>query len=247
MFDTRTPANKFPAHVAIIMDGNGRWAQARNLPRIEGHRAGVQRVLEISRACRDLGIQILTLYAFSTENWKRPEDEVGGLMALLKEFLLAHRDELLSSGTRLNVLGELSRLPAETRDEIERTVAMTRESTKHVLNVALNYGARAEIVRAVRSLAEEVKAGRLEPDAIDEETFARRLYTAGQPDPDLMIRTSGEQRISNYLLWQLAYSELVFSPVAWPDFDRAQFATCLDAYMKRERRFGLTGDQVKAR
>ena len=236
---------KLPAHVAVIMDGNGRWAQARGLPRIEGHRAGVERVLEITRTCRDGGIPYVTLYAFSTENWKRPEDEVGGLMLILKEFLIAHRHELVESETRLNPIGDLSRLPEVTRKEIEVTVAETAGLRKHTLNIALNYGSRVEILRAVRSLALDAKNGALDPAAIDEAMFANRLYTAGQPDPDLMIRTSGEQRISNYLLWQLAYSELMFSPVAWPDFSAEEFAACLREFAHRERRFGLTGDQLK--
>jgi undecaprenyl diphosphate synthase len=236
---------KLPAHIAIIMDGNGRWAQARGLPRIEGHRAGVERVLEISRAVREWGIPYLTLYAFSTENWKRPEDEVGGLMLILKQFIIAHRQELIDSETRLNPIGDLSRLPAETRAEVEKTVSLTAGLRKHTLNVALNYGSRAEILRAVKGIAEDAKAGKLDPAALDEAAFANRLYTAGQPDPDIMIRTSGELRISNYLLWQLAYSELMFSPVAWPDFSQDEFAACLREFAGRERRFGLTGDQIK--
>lgn len=227
------------------MDGNGRWAQSRGLHRLEGHRKGVDRVLEVSRACRDWGIPHLTLYAFSTENWKRPDDEVGGLMELLKEFLRAHRAELIASETRLNVVGDVSRIPAATRAELDTTVRETAHLKKYVLNIALNYGSRAEILRATQSIAADVKAGKLDAGAIDEALFSSRLYTAGQPDPDLMIRTSGEQRISNYLLWQLAYAELVFVPVPWPDFDTEQLAACLRDYAGRERRFGLTGAQVK--
>ncbi len=234
-----------PQHVAIIMDGNGRWAQTRGLPRIEGHREGVNRVLEISRACRDLGIRILTLYAFSTENWKRPGDEVSGLMDLLRLFLREHRAELVESRTRLNPIGDLTKIPAATREELEQTVAATADCEKHILNIALSYGGRAEIVRAARSLAAEVRAGTLAVEQIDDEQIAARLYTVGQPDPDLMIRTSGEQRISNYLLWQLAYSEFMFPDEPWPDFTRERFERCLAAYGQRERRFGLTGDQVK--
>lgn len=237
---------KLPVHIAIIMDGNGRWAQSRGLHRLEGHRKGVDRVLEISRVCRDWGIPHLTLYAFSTENWKRPDDEVGGLMEILKEFLRAHRAELIASETRLNTVGDIARIPAETRAELEKTMAETAHLQKHVLNIALNYGSRAEILRATQSLAADVKAGKLDIGAIDETLFSSRLYTSGQPDPDLMIRTSGEQRISNYLLWQLAYAELVFTPVPWPDFGADELAACLREYAHRERRFGLTGAQVKA-
>ena len=236
---------KLPVHLAIIMDGNGRWAQSRGLPRLAGHREGVERVLDITRACRDLGIKYITLYAFSTENWKRPETEVGGLMELLAEFMVLHRQELVDSGTRLNPIGDLTRIPEATRAQIEQTVAVTASNIRHVLNIALNYGSRAEIVRAVRSLAADCAAGRIAPGAIDEAAVSARLYTAGQPDPDLLIRTSGEQRISNYLLWQLAYSEFIFSPLPWPEFTRERLIECLDQFGGRERRFGLTGDQVK--
>jgi undecaprenyl diphosphate synthase len=236
---------KLPVHVAIIMDGNGRWAQAKGLDRLEGHREGVNRVLEISRACREWGIKVLTLYAFSTENWKRPTDEVSGLMVLLREFLRANRAELIEKETRLVAVGDLSRIPQATREEIEKTEAETKTFDKNILNIALNYGSRAEIVRAAKLLAEEVKAGSRTVESIDEDSIAQKLYTRGQPDPDLMIRTSGEQRISNYLLWQLAYSELVFIPVPWPEFTRERFAECLNEYAGRERRFGLTGQQLK--
>jgi undecaprenyl diphosphate synthase len=237
---------KLPQHVAIIMDGNGRWAKGRGKVRLEGHKEGTDRVLEIARACREWGIRTLTLYAFSTENWKRPEDEVGGLMVLLRDFLRTNRAELIESGTRLHTLGDLTPIPAETRAEIEETLKATRHLDKHVLNIALNYGSRAEILRAVRGLAEAVKNGELQPEQIDEAALEAWLYTAGQPDPDLMIRTSGEQRISNYLLWQLAYSELIFTPVSWPEFGRKEFAECLRAFGNRERRFGMTGEQIKA-
>ncbi len=236
---------KLPVHVAIIMDGNGRWAQAQGLDRLEGHREGVNRVLEISRACREWGIKVLTLYAFSTENWKRPSDEVNGLMILLREFLRQNRAELIEKKTRLVAVGDLSRIPELTRKEIEITAEETKSFDENILNIALNYGSRAEIIRAARLLAEEVKVGTRTVESIDEESISGKLYTAGQPDPDLMIRTSGEQRISNYLLWQLAYSELVFIPVPWPEFNRERFAECLNEFAGRERRFGLTGAQVK--
>ena len=234
-----------PKHIAIIMDGNGRWAQQRGLDRIEGHREGVKRVLEISRACRELGVPSLTLYAFSSENWKRPEDEVSALMVILKHFLRDNRQELIDTGTRLRTIGELSRIPAETREEIERTLAETESLTRHNLNIALSYGGRNEIVQAARRLAADAVAGRIQPDDIDEAQFASRLDTAGQADPDLMIRTSGEQRISNFLLWQLAYAEFVFPRVPWPEFTRERLEECLDIYAGRERRFGMTGQQLK--
>ena len=234
-----------PAHIAIIMDGNGRWAQARQLPRLEGHREGVNRVLEISRACRELGVRTLTLYAFSTENWKRPTDEVDGLMLLLQQFLRSHQQELVDTGTRMRAIGDISRLPASVREEIELTQEKTKNLDQHSLNIALSYGGRAEILRAARSLAAEVQTGQLKLDEIDEQKLSDRLYTAGQPDPDLLIRTSGEQRISNFLLWQLAYAEMMFVPVAWPQFTRERLVECLQQYGQRERRFGMTGEQVR--
>lgn len=237
--------SKLPVHIAIIMDGNGRWAQSRGLDRLEGHREGSLRVLDIARACREWGIQHLTLYAFSTENWKRPSTEVGGLMELLRLFLVDNQPELVATETRLRPLGDIARLPARTREQLEITMAATAGFTKNNLNIALNYGARDEILRATRLLAEEVQAGKRTPADLTEDDISDHLYTTGQPDPDLMIRTSGEQRISNYLLWQLAYAELIFSPVAWPDFTPPRLLECLHDYEKRERRFGLTGEQLK--
>ena len=234
-----------PKHIAIIMDGNGRWAQERGMDRIEGHREGVKRVLEISRACRDLGVPTLTLYAFSSENWRRPPTEVSALMVIMKEFLQANRQELIDTETRLCTIGDIDRLPAETLGEIRKTVDETRHLTRHTLNIALSYGGRDEILQATRKLAADVVAGRIQPDEISEELFAAQLDTGGQPDPDLMIRTSGEQRISNFLLWQLAYAEFIFPTVPWPDFTRDRLEECLDIYAGRERRFGMTGSQIK--
>jgi undecaprenyl diphosphate synthase len=236
---------KRPNHVAIIMDGNGRWAESKGLARLEGHREGVNRVLEISRACRDLDIRVLTLYAFSSENWKRPQDEVSGLMVLLREFLRAHRAELIENKTRLNAIGDHSRIPADTLAELEKTIAETRHFDTYVLNIALSYGGRDEITRACRKLAEEVRTGERTVDSIDEQALSDRLDTAGLPDPDLMIRTSGEQRISNYMLWQLAYAEFMFPEVPWPEFTRDRLVECLDSFGNRERRFGMTGAQIK--
>ncbi len=237
---------KLPKHIAIIMDGNGRWAQSQGLPRLAGHHEGTKRVREISRACRELGIRHLTLYAFSSENWRRPEDEVAGLMDLLRVFLEENRQELVDTETRLVPVGDLSKIPAATMAEVERTVEATRHFTKYTLNIALSYGGRDEILQAVRSLAADVKDGLLNVDDIDEERFSSRLYTKGQPDPDLMIRTSGEQRISNYLLWQLAYAEFLFVPEPWPEFTVDRLMVALDQFGNRERRFGMTGEQVKA-
>jgi len=225
---------RLPRHVAVIMDGNGRWAKQRALPRSAGHRAGVERVRTIIRMSSDIGLPYLTLYAFSTENWKRPEDEVSALMKLLIEYLRGEIDELCSKNVRLRTLGDLGGLPREVADEVERAKAMTERNTGLTANIALNYGGRQEILAAVRRAVAECDA----PDAVDEQYFASLLETAGMPDPDLLIRTSGEQRISNYLLYQLAYAELYFTDTLWPDFDEAAFALALREYATRSRRFG---------
>jgi len=229
---------QLPRHVAIIMDGNGRWARARGLPRVMGHRAGIKSVRSVVEAARELGIEVLTLYAFSVENWKRPTQEVSTLMRLLNEYLRRELDTLMRHQIRLNVLGDYRGLPAPVQKELRRVMARTRRNQGMILNLALNYGGRAEIVRAARRVAEEVSAGRLKASGLDEATFSRFLTTNGQPDPDLLIRTSGEQRISNFLLWQISYSELYLTPTLWPDFGRPEFLKALEEYERRERRFG---------
>jgi len=233
-----------PRHLAIIMDGNGRWAEQRGLPRIIGHHRGVEVVKTVVRECRSLGLGYLTLYAFSSENWGRPVDEVNALMGLLCRYLESELEEMLERGLRLQVIGEIGRLPCEARNILEQAMARTSANDGMVLTLALSYGSRDEMVRAVRSLAAEVAAGRCLPDAIDEKMLASYLDTRSLPDPDLLIRTSGEMRISNFLLWQLAYTELYFTEVLWPDFDAAELHRALDEYAGRQRRFGLTGAQA---
>jgi undecaprenyl diphosphate synthase len=230
--------DKLPAHVAMIMDGNGRWAKKRLMNRVKGHEKGSQTVRDIVSACRELGIGILTLYAFSTENWGRPKPEVKALMLLLKRFLVSERDELSTKGIRLNILGQKEKLPADVREEAERTMDLTRNNTNMVLNLALSYGSREEITRAARALALEVEAGQLKADEITEKTLASRLYTGGMPDPDLIIRTSGEFRLSNFMMWQAAYSELYITQTLWPDFSKQEFHKILMDYQQRDRRFG---------
>jgi undecaprenyl diphosphate synthase len=235
-----------PRHLAIIMDGNGRWAQARGLPRLSGHEAGAESVREITRACRLAGVEALTLYSFSTENWKRPPEEVGGLMALLARFLAEERREILDNGIRLQAIGQIDRLPAPVRIALKELSHASRQNKGMVLTLALSYGGRAEIVEAARALAKKASTGRLRPDAIDEAAFAAELGTAGLPDPDLLIRTSGELRLSNFLLWQLAYAEIFVTDTLWPDFRRPELERAFAAFGKRERRFGLTGAQVRS-
>jgi len=227
-----------PRHVAIIMDGNGRWARGRGLPRVMGHRAGIKAVRVAAELAREVGLEVLTLYAFSVENWKRPAAEVSTLMRLLNEYLRRELSTLMKNEIRLNVLGDFEGLPALVQRHLERVMKETRENRKMVLNLALNYGGRSEIVQAVRRIAEQVKAGKLKPASLDEELFSRFLYTAGQPDPDLLIRTSGEHRISNFLLWQSSYAELYLTPKFWPEFGKADFLDALREYQRRERRFG---------
>ena len=234
--------NSLPRHVAIILDGNGRWAKARGLGRSEGHRAGALAVREIVTYCREIGLRHLTLYTFSSENWSRPKTEVSALFSLLLEFLKAEVPRMLQQGISLKVFGDVEGLPLAVRTALKLAVKTTAKGGAMDLNLALNYGSRAEIVRAVR----QIVADGVPADQITEETIASRLYTAGQPDPDLVIRTSGEQRLSNYLLYQSAYAELYFTPVAWPDFTPAEMAKALEAYQSRSRRFGKTQEQVDA-
>lgn len=231
---------RIPHHVAIIMDGNGRWAVGRGLPRSAGHRAGRDAVRRTIEACREIGVGILTLYAFSTENWNRSLDEVEALMDLFHESLIQEADELHRSGISLRMSGDLSTMPPEIHEQFRRVEELTHANQALILNVAVNYGARAELVQAARRVAEAVAEGRLRADAIDESTFAAGLYTAGLPDPDLIIRTGFEQRLSNFLLWQAAYSELCFVDIYWPDFDRDHLFAAIAEYQRRQRRFGGT-------
>lgn len=234
---------KLPAHVAIIMDGNGRWAKKRLANRVKGHEQGMEVVREIVRACREIGISVLTLYAFSTENWQRPKMEVTALMTLLKRFLKSELQEMQENNIRLSAIGQTERLPEDVRKLLSETMAQTYQNDGMLLNLALSYGGRAELVKMVREIAVKVKSGDIEPDEINDELVIRHLYTKDIPDPDLMIRTSGEMRISNFLLWQLAYSEFFITDTLWPDFSRAELVKILKAYQSRERRFGKVCEQ----
>ncbi len=227
-----------PRHIAVIMDGNGRWARERGKPRRDGHRAGAESVREAIDACRELGVEYLTLYAFSSENWSRPADEVTALMGLLDRFLDEKARDLDKQKVRLLTIGQLERLPEKTRRKLDRLRDRTRGYTDLTLVLALSYGAREEIVRAARSLAAEAAAGRLDPESIDCATFASRLQTAGIPDPDLLIRTSGEMRVSNFLLWQISYAEIIILGKNWPDFRKDDLKAAVAEYRRRHRRFG---------
>jgi undecaprenyl diphosphate synthase len=227
-----------PRHIAIIMDGNGRWAQARGLPRIAGHRRGAEAVRRTVSGAVELGIPYLTLFGFSSENWKRPSGEIHDLMGLLRHYLLAEIAELHRNGIRLKVIGQIDRLAPDIVSLIEHAEVVTRDNSAITLTMALSYGGRAEIVAAVQAIADEVARGSLTVDAIDEKWFARHLFTVDLPDPDLLIRTSGEQRISNFLLWQCAYSELVFTKTLWPDFAKSDLEQAIDEYRGRDRRYG---------
>ena len=240
-------SSRLPRHVAIIMDGNGRWAQQRNKPRLYGHKSGADSVREIVEVSREIGIEVLTLYAFSSENWRRPEQEVGGLMSILKTYLSSELSRMMKNGIRLRCIGDISRLPDSPREALLNSMAETAGNRDLTLNLALSYGARDELSRAVRKIAAECAAGRLDPAQIDPEEIENHLDTAGLPDPDLLIRTGGEARLSNFLLWQLSYSEIYFTDIMWPDFRRQQFVEAISNYQQRERRFGRTGAQVASR
>lgn len=229
-----------PEHLAIIMDGNGRWAKSRGLSRSEGHRAGTETAKNLVTKCREMGIKHLTLYTFSKENWARPKDEIAQLFDLLTLFLKKELKSLQEQGIRLKVLGELSEFPFGVRQVVAHTINKTRNCTGMTLNLALNYSGREELVRAFKNI---VKSG-IDPDSINDTVISENLYTEGQPDPDLIIRTSGEKRLSNYLLFQAAYSELYFTDVLWPDFDEKELQKALDDFSNRQRRFGKTGDQI---
>ena len=238
MPDTTLMEGHMPQHIAIIMDGNGRWAQQRLLPRTLGHRAGMSTLKKVVQTCDELRVPFLTVFAFSTENWKRPETEVNYLKNLLVEFLHRELDELHPNNVQINVLGDYEATPPRCQDEIRRALAMTRNNTGLIFNIALNYGSRREIVDAVKSVSKRILDGEIQPDAIDEHLFAQSLYTAGMPDPDLLIRTAGEKRISNFLLWQVAYAEIVVSDVLWPDFTPEELYRAIKEFQGRDRRYG---------
>jgi undecaprenyl diphosphate synthase len=233
--------DRLPQHVAVIMDGNGRWAKRQGLPRIMGHRRGVDVLKDLLRCCRDWGVKALTAYAFSTENWGRPLEEVEFLMTLFERVLRQELREMMEENVRIKFVGNLDALPPTLQAEIERSMLETRNNQGICFTVATNYGGRQEIVKACRSLAAQVQQGLIQPDEIDESLFERHLYTAGTCDPDLLIRTSGEMRVSNFLLWQVAYAELYVTDTLWPDFDRHEFHRALTSYQSRERRFGKVG------
>jgi undecaprenyl diphosphate synthase len=241
----RLDPEKVPHHIAIIMDGNGRWAQRQRLSRIKGHQKGLEAARAVVEASEDLGVKILTLYAFSKENWLRPRKEVNDLMRLLQKYLREEREELLKRDLRLNIIGDLEDLPTPIRDLLVETVEMTRYKDGLIVNLALSYGGRAEIVVGVRAIIADIEAGRITKDDITPETFSRYLYTRDLPDPDLLIRTSGELRISNFLLWQIAYTELYFTTTLWPDFGKEELIRACLAYQDRERRYGLTAAQIR--
>lgn len=234
---------ELPRHIAIIMDGNGRWAKKRLLNRVKGHEEGTESVRVIVRTCREIGIEVLTLYAFSTENWRRPKYEVKSLMAILKRFLISELNEMLANKIRFNAIGQIERMPGDVQAVIRDTMAATSHNKGMVLNLALSYGSRDEIVLAVQKAAADVQNGLLAPDDLTPDLFSEYLYTKDMPDPDLLIRTSGEMRISNFLLWQIAYSEIYITDILWPDFRKEALLEAVRHYRKRERRFGMTTEQ----
>lgn len=238
MPETRSEPSKVPHHVAIIMDGNGRWARQHQLPRLSGHEAGRKSVKKVVQAAIRHGVRHLTLYAFSVENWQRPREEVQGLMGLLRLVLREELAEMGREGVRLRAIGRIQDLPEAVREELETAIEKTKTNTKLDLILALSYGSRVEITEAVRAIARKAKAGQLDPETLDEKTVSQHLYTRDIPDPDLLIRTSGEMRVSNFMLWQISYAEIHVTPVLWPDFGEEQFAAALVDYAKRERRFG---------
>jgi undecaprenyl diphosphate synthase len=241
---------RMPRHVAIIMDGNGRWAKQRNLPRIMGHKAGTESVKDIVRTARELNLEVLTLYAFSTENWKRPSFEVQSIMALLKTYLKSELKSMLENDISLRCIGEIEKMPADVQEilteAIHETALKTGDKPGLVLNLALSYGSRSEIVRAARIMAGKCVKGQFDPEDISEQLFASHLYTVGLPDPDLLIRSGGEARLSNFLLWQLSYAELYITETMWPDFKGDNFIEAIRYYQSRERRFGQTSEQLQA-
>ncbi|OPY08901.1 MAG: Ditrans,polycis-undecaprenyl-diphosphate synthase ((2E,6E)-farnesyl-diphosphate specific) [Syntrophaceae bacterium PtaB.Bin095] len=242
---TEIDPGNLPRHIAIIMDGNGRWAKQHAMGRIAGHKKGADAVRDTVRACREIGVRVLTLYAFSTENWLRPAREVKALMGLLEEYLRSEVQEMLENGIRLAAIGDMEALKEPIRGVLRETIARTSQNREMTLNLALSYGGRDEIVGAVKGIVEDFRKGVLSTPDITPDLFSRYLDTAGLPDPDLLIRTSGEYRISNFLLWQCAYTEFYFTDVLWPDFNRGELFRAIAEYQRRERRFGLTSDQVR--
>jgi undecaprenyl diphosphate synthase len=243
----RIDTGSVPKHVAVIMDGNGRWAKQKGRPRVFGHRSGVESVRAVVRAARQAKVRYLTLYAFSTENWNRPDFEINALMEILVSSLRKETEELRQQGVKIGVIGNVQQLPSVCRRELDEAIKLTAENTVLDLTLALSYSGRWDIVQAARALAEQVAAGTLKPEAIDDQVFGAALSMAGKPDPELMIRTSGEYRISNYLLWQSAYSEFYFTPTLWPDFREEEFYAALLDYQTRERRFGKTSEQIQVK
>ena len=238
-------SDRIPTHVAIVMDGNGRWAKQRKKPRLYGHKIGADSVREVVETSREIGVKHLTLYAFSSENWNRPQQEVSGLMNILKTYLVSELSRMEKNEIRLNCIGDISQLPDSVRQTLQDSIARTASNDKLVLNLALSYGARDELCRAIADIAGACRAGELDPSQIDHQLISDHLYTAGQPDPDLLIRTGGEQRLSNFLLWQASYAEIYFTETMWPDFRKDQYLGALLDFQSRERRFGKTGEQVK--
>ncbi len=236
--------DKLPHHIAIIMDGNGRWAKKKSLSRIRGHIKGVSAVREVVTGCRELGIKVLTLYAFSIENWRRPAEEVKALMALLEEYLHKEVKEMVRNNIRLRAIGRLEDLPSDVQNTLRETIKKTEGCDGMILNLALSYGGRSEILHAVHAILSDFQKGKIKPEEITIQRFSQYLWTRGIPDPDLLIRTSGECRISNFLLWQIAYTELYVTDTLWPDFDRAELVKAIADYQSRERRFGLTSEQL---
>jgi undecaprenyl diphosphate synthase len=237
-------SDNLPKHIAIIMDGNGRWAQAQGLIRLMGHKAGVKAVKEIVEAVRELAIPVLTLYAFSTENWNRPQDEVSGLMALLKNYLKSELEAMLKNGIQLRAIGDLQKLPADVFDILTETMARTKGNKALILNLALNYGGRSELVHAIKDIGRMLLSGEVQVDDISEDLVNNHLYTRSLPDPDLLIRTGGEARLSNFLLWQSSYAEIYFTDTPWPEFSKESLKKAIAEYQQRQRRFGKTGEQV---
>lgn len=232
------PFEKRPRHIAFIMDGNGRWAQKRSLPRSAGHAAGTEALREIIRACDELKIEVMSIYAFSTENWNRPQDEVNALMKLITKYFLSEIEELCEKGVRIRILGELDRFPEEQRLSLENAMERTKDNKGLKLNIALNYGGRSEIVRAVKRISEKCANGEMSLDQIDYDAVSAEMYTCGDPDVDLLIRTSGDMRLSNFLLWQTWYAEIIFNPIYWPDYSKSALIKDLNEYASRDRRFG---------
>ena len=238
-------SGEIPTHIAIIMDGNGRWAKRRGLPRVAGHREGVKSVRDVVEACAQLGVKYLTLFAFSTENWRRPKEEIDTLMKLLIKTLRSETEKLHKNDIKLMAIGDIDSLPREVRQELKEAMEKTKNNKRMVLNLALSYSGRWEIIEAVKEIARDVKKGKVKIEEIDDKLFSNYLKTAGIPDPDLLIRTSGELRISNFLLWQIAYTELYITDCLWPDFRRKHLYEAIRDYQRRERRFGMTSEQIK--